>query len=107
MMGELRTRVIREVPLTQTFDYFARGMPEERPSAKDIYLCGECGIILDQDHSVPDAEHGDLHCSNCGALNDLRSWLPRLGHDMLKLCPSCCRYRRHPGQRVCGSCWWE
>jgi hypothetical protein len=106
-MGELRTRVIREVPLIPTFESFARGMLEEHRSAKDIYLCGECGIILDQDRCVRTVEHGDLRCSNCGALNDLRAWLPRLGHDMLKLCPSCCRYRRHPGQPVCGACWFK
>jgi DNA-directed RNA polymerase subunit RPC12/RpoP len=103
MMGELRTRVIREV----SFESSSRKMPEEHPTPNDIYLCGECGTILDRDRSGPNIEHGDLRCPNCGALNDLRSWLPRLGHDMLKLCPSCCRYRRHPGQPVCGSCWWR
>ena len=106
-MAEIRTRVIRESSQIPTFECFTQGMPEEHPNAKDIYLCGECGIILNQDHSEQGLERGTLRCPNCGALNDLRLWLPRLGHDMLKLCPSCCRYRRHPCQPVCGSCWWK
>lgn len=35
----------------------------------DVYLCGQCGIILVREPSGGLAEHRVARCPNCGALN--------------------------------------
>ena len=103
-MGKVRTRAIREASSIPVLPFSERGPQAGPPPTTDIYLCGECGIVLAQDLPLSVLGHSTVRCPSCGAINELGSWLPRPRREALKVCPSCRKRRRHPGQQVCGFC---
>jgi len=106
-VAELRTRVIREVSTAPDIAPGNHRFEMGTLQTSNLYLCGECGIILAQD--VPSSEPHDstIRCPNCNAVNEFGDWLPWIKGAHLKMCPSCHKRRRHPNQRLCGSCWWK
>ena len=104
-MAELRTRVIREISPALEFAPGNHRFEVGPLPTSNLYLCGECGIILAQDVPASVLQGSTMRCANCDALNEFGSWLPWVERKDLKMCPNCHKRRRHPGQRVCGSCW--
>ena len=107
MMGELRTRVIREVSPAPDFAPGNHRFDIGPLTMGTHYLCGQCGIVLAEVVPASVLQGSTMRCPDCDVLNEFGAWPPTAARQILKLCPSCQKPRRHPGQPVCGSCWWE